>query len=68
MFNLDVFKANFRRATVIGATVGLVAFSASAGAGPLPLFPFVTAPLVQTAPQPAVPSQEEGIVTDCPHA
>ena len=68
MFDLDVFKANFRRATVaVGAIVGLVAFSASAGAGPLPLFPFVTAPLVQTAPQlQAAPSQEEGIVTDLP--
>ncbi len=68
MFNLDVFKANSCRATVaIGATVGLVAFSASAGAGPLPLFPFVTVPLVQTAPQlQAAPSQEEGIVTELP--
>jgi Uncharacterized protein conserved in bacteria len=68
MFDLDVFKANSRRATVaIGAIVGLVAFSASAGAGPLPLFPFFTAPLVQTAPQlQAVPSQEDGIVTQLP--
>ena len=38
-----------------------VTFSASAGAGPLPLFPFVMAPPVQTAPQPqAAPSQDEG--------
>ena len=61
MFNLDIFKANSRCAAVaLGATVGAVTFSASAGAGPLPLFPFVMAPPVQTAPQlQAAPSQDE---------
>jgi hypothetical protein len=43
MFNLDIFKENsFRAAVALGAIVGVVTFSASAGAGPLPLFPFVT--------------------------
>jgi lipoprotein-anchoring transpeptidase ErfK/SrfK len=61
MFNLDIFKANSRRAAALGAVVGAVTFSASAGAGPLPLFPFVMAPPVQTAPQlQAEPSQDEG--------
>ena len=56
MFNLDIFKANSRRAAVaLGAIVGAVTLSASAGAGPLPLFPFIT-----TAPQQAAPSQDEG--------
>ncbi len=58
MFNLDIFKANSRRAAVaIGAIVGAVTLSASAGAGPLPLFPFIT-----TGPQQAAPSQDEGAV------
>ena len=62
MFNLDIFKVNSCRAAVaLGAIVGVVTFSASAGAGPLPLFPFVMAPPVQTAPQlQAAPSQDEG--------
>ncbi len=56
--NLDIFKANSRRAAVaIGAIVGAVTLSASAGAGPLPLFPFIT-----TGPQQAAPSQDEGAV------
>jgi len=56
MFDLDIFKANSRRAAVaLGAIVGAVTLSASAGAGPLPLFSFVT-----TAPQQAAPSQDEG--------
>jgi lipoprotein-anchoring transpeptidase ErfK/SrfK len=61
MFNLDTFKANSRRAAVaLGAIVGAVTFSAPAGAGPLPLFPFVMAPPVQTAPQlQAAPSQDQ---------
>jgi len=58
MFNLDIFKANSRRAAVaLGAIVGAVTLSASAGAGPLPLFPFIT-----TGPQQAAPSQDEGAV------
>ncbi len=58
MFDLDIFKANSRRAAVaLGAIVGAVTLSASAGAGPLPLFPFIT-----TGPQQAAPSQDEGAV------
>ncbi len=69
MFNLDGFKLNSRRAAIaLGAlAVGVSAFSASAGAGPLPLFPFVMAPPGQTAPQPqAAPYRDEGAVAELP--
>ena len=68
MFNLDIFKANSRRAAVaVGAIVGAVTFSHPVGAGPLPLFPFVMAPPVQTAPPlQAVPSEDEGVVAELP--
>jgi len=66
MSNLDVFKAKSRRAA-LGAIFGVVTFSAPAGAGPLPLFPFINAPPLQTAPQlQAAPSQEEGVVAELP--
>jgi lipoprotein-anchoring transpeptidase ErfK/SrfK len=68
MFNLGIFKANFCGAAVaLGAIVGVVTFSAAAGAGPLPLFPFAMAPPVQAAPQlQIVPSDEEGVVAELP--
>ncbi len=68
MFNLDAFKANSRYAVVaLGAIAGVLTFSAPAGAGPLPLFPFVTAPTVQTTPQlQAAPFQDEDAVSELP--
>jgi lipoprotein-anchoring transpeptidase ErfK/SrfK len=68
MFYLDIFRANSRGAAVaLSAIVGVVTFSHAAAAGPLPLFPFVMAPPVQTAPQlQAVPSEEEGVVAELP--
>jgi len=62
MFNLHIFKANSRRtAVVLGAIVSVVTFAASAAASPLALFPFVTAPPIQTTPhQQAAPSRDEG--------
>jgi len=68
MFNVDTFKANSRRAAVaLGAIVGIVTFSVPAGAGPLPLFPFVMVPPIQAAPQlRPVPSQDEDVVTELP--
>src|SRR5258707_10094952 len=52
MFNLDIFKANSRRAAVaLGAIVGAVTFSAPAGAGPPPLFSFVLTPPGQNPPR-----------------
>src|SRR5258707_9243605 len=62
MFNLDIFKANSRRAAVaLGAIVGAVTFSAPAGARPLPVVPFLITPPVQTPPPPpAPPAPDEG--------
>jgi lipoprotein-anchoring transpeptidase ErfK/SrfK len=65
MFNLDTFKLNSRRAAAFGAlAIGAVAFSGSAAAAPLPLFPFIMTPPTQHAPPPvqAAPSQDEGTV------
>jgi lipoprotein-anchoring transpeptidase ErfK/SrfK len=69
MFNLDALKLNSRRAAAFGAMViGAVAFSASAAASPLPLFPFMTQPPVQSAPQQlqAAPSEDEGSAVEMP--
>src|SRR4051794_17489718 len=64
------FKLNTRRAAVaLGAlAVGVMAFSAAAGAAPLQLFPFFMTPPVQAAPQPqALPQvDEDGIAVELP--
>jgi lipoprotein-anchoring transpeptidase ErfK/SrfK len=63
------FKLNTRRAAVaLGAlAVGVMAFSAAAGAAPLQLFPFFLTPPVQAAPQlQALPQDEDGIATELP--
>jgi lipoprotein-anchoring transpeptidase ErfK/SrfK len=70
MFNLDVFKANSRRAAAaVGALVGVVAFSVPAGAAPVQLFPFIMPPPVQTAPpsvQAAPQTDEDGVAAELP--
>jgi lipoprotein-anchoring transpeptidase ErfK/SrfK len=70
MYNLDSLKLNSRRAAAFGAlTIGAVAFSGSAAAAPLQLFPFVVAPptkKMQPTPQVAPPSQDQGIVVETP--
>jgi lipoprotein-anchoring transpeptidase ErfK/SrfK len=69
MFNLDGFKLNSRRAAaVLGAlAIGAFAFSGSAAAAPLQLFPYMTPDeQMQPAPQVAPPSQDEGVVTEMP--
>jgi lipoprotein-anchoring transpeptidase ErfK/SrfK len=67
---LNPFKLNTRRAAVaLGAlAVGVVAFSASAGAAPLSLFPFFMNPPVQAAPQLQAPPQadEDGVAVELP--
>ncbi len=53
MFMLDTLKAHTRRTAIgFGAlAIGVAAFSGSAAAAPLPLFPFFMTPPVQSAPQ-----------------
>ena len=66
---LNSFKVNTRLATAaFGAlAIGTAAFSVSATAAPLPLFPFFMAPPVEAAPPVAVePSQDEGSVVQMP--
>jgi beta-lactam-binding protein with PASTA domain len=67
---IDSLKANSRRAAVtLGAlAIGVVAFSASAGAAPLQLFPFFMTPPVQAAPQVQAPPQadEDGVAIEMP--
>jgi lipoprotein-anchoring transpeptidase ErfK/SrfK len=69
MFNLDALKLNSRRAAALGAmAIGAIAFSASAAASPLPLFPFMTPPPLQSAPPQlqAAPSEDEGSAVEMP--
>ena len=66
---LNSFKLNTRlAAAAFGAlAIGTTAFSASATAAPLPLFPFFMAPPVEAAPPVAIePSQDEGSVVQMP--
>ena len=67
MLNLDAFKKNSRRAAAaFGAlAIGAFAFSASAGASPLPLFPFIMTPPAAPTVQ-AAPSEDEGSVVEMP--
>jgi lipoprotein-anchoring transpeptidase ErfK/SrfK len=64
MVHLDALKLNSCRAAAFGAmAIGAVAFSGSAAASPLPLFPFILTPPAQSAPpqvQAAPPEQEHG--------
>src|ERR1700675_4353153 len=67
MFNS--IRLNTRLAAVaLGAlAIGTVAFSASAAAAPLPLFPFFFVPQTEAAPPvQAAPSQDEGTVVEMP--
>ena len=72
MLNLDALKRNSRRAAAFGAlAIGAIsfscAFSGSAAAAPLELFPFVMTPPVQSAPPvQAAPSEDERTVTTLP--
>jgi lipoprotein-anchoring transpeptidase ErfK/SrfK len=62
-------RLNSRLAAAFGAlAIGTVAFSASAVAAPLPLFPFILTPPAEAAPPPIqmAPSQDEGRTADLP--
>src|ERR1700676_3044008 len=69
MFNLDALRLNSRRAAALGAlAIGAIAFSGSAAAAPLELFPFIMTPPAQSAP-PAVqaaPSEDESATAELP--
>jgi lipoprotein-anchoring transpeptidase ErfK/SrfK len=69
MFNLDALKLNSRRAAAFGVmAIGAIAFSGSAVAGPLPLFPFIMTPPVQSAPPSlrSAPLQDQGSAIEMP--
>ena len=69
MLNLDTLKLNSRRAAAFGAlAIGAIAFSGSAAATPLQLFPFIMSPPAQSAPPQvqAAPSEDEGAVVEMP--
>jgi lipoprotein-anchoring transpeptidase ErfK/SrfK len=69
MFNPDALKRNSRRAAAFGAlAIGAIAISGSAAASPLPLFPFILPPPVQSAQPPvqAAPSEDESAAVEMP--
>ena len=64
MLNLEALRLNSRRlAALSGMAIGSIAFSASVTAAPLPQFPFIMTPPMQSAPPPvqAAPSEDEGV-------
>src|SRR5471032_2618999 len=67
---LNPFKGNSRRAAVAlsALAIGVVAFSAAAGAAPVQLFPFIMTPPVQATPQVQAPTQadEDGVAIEMP--
>src|SRR5207248_1307976 len=64
MFNMQASKLN--RIAALGAEI-MIAFSGSALASPLPIFPFIlTAPVQSGPPQQAAPSEDEGSVAEMP--
>ena len=64
MFNMQASKLN--RIAALGAGI-MIAFSGSALASPLPIFPFIlTAPVQSATPQEAAPSEDEGRVAEMP--
>jgi len=60
MFNPKALKVNCRRAVFGALAIGAIAFSGTAVASPLPLFPFILTPPTQAVPQlQAAPSEDE---------
>jgi lipoprotein-anchoring transpeptidase ErfK/SrfK len=69
MFNLDAFKLNSRWAAAFGVlAIGGIAFSGSAAAAPLQLFPFFMMPAPQSASplMQSAPSEDEGAMVEMP--
>jgi lipoprotein-anchoring transpeptidase ErfK/SrfK len=70
MLNFNAFISPSRRAAAFGAfAIGAIAFSGSAAATPVQLFPFIPLPPMQAAAPPAVeaaPSDDQGVVRELP--
>jgi lipoprotein-anchoring transpeptidase ErfK/SrfK len=69
MFKLNTLRPNTSRAAMFGAfAIGALAFSASASAAPVTLFPFFTVPSAQTyQPQvQAAPDENQGSAVEMP--
>jgi len=69
MLNFNAFISNSRRVAAFGAfTIGAIAFSGSAAATPVQLFPFLPLPPMQAAPPPTVEAapSDEGVVRELP--
>jgi lipoprotein-anchoring transpeptidase ErfK/SrfK len=67
MFNPDALKLNWRRVGLGVLALGAMAFSGSASAAPMELFPFIMMPAPQSAPPvQAAPSEDEGAVAELP--
>jgi lipoprotein-anchoring transpeptidase ErfK/SrfK len=68
MFNSIRLNTRLAAAALGALAIGTVAFSASAAAAPLPLFPFLLMPQTEAAPPrlQAAPSQDEGTVVEMP--
>src|SRR6202790_4479810 len=67
MFNSIRLNPRLAAVALAALAIGTVAFSASAAAAPLPLFPFFMTPPTEAAPPvQAAPSQDEGTVVEMP--
>jgi lipoprotein-anchoring transpeptidase ErfK/SrfK len=67
MYNRDALKLNSCRTITLAVAIGAFAFSGSAAAAPLQLFPSImTPPAERAAPQIAPPSRDEGIMVETP--
>src|SRR4051794_30163440 len=68
MFNSARLNSRLAAAAISALAAGAFAFSSSAAAAPVQLFPFFPAPPAQYAPPPvqAAPSDDEGTVAELP--
>ena len=68
MFNSAKLNSRLAAAALSALAIGTFAFSGSASAAPVQLFPFIMSPPVQSAPPPAqaAPSDDEGAVAEIP--
>src|SRR5882724_4686189 len=66
MFNSFKLSTRLAAAAFGALAIGVTAFSASAAAAPLPLFPFFMAPAVEAPPPVQVAPSDEGTVVEMP--